>query len=209
MFTHEIALYKKGYSSIAGLDEAGRGPLAGPVVAAAVILNRDLPIPGVDDSKKLSKSHREALYEEIRQKAVSYGIGIVSREIIDEINILRASLEAMRLAVFKLSIKPGFLLIDGNQLPDLDLPMEALIGGDSLSASIAAASILAKVTRDRIMCKLDRMYPQYGFAKHKGYPTREHFNALDEFGVCEIHRRSFTPVMDRINQLRIPKLIKS
>jgi len=208
MFSHETALYERGYCFIAGVDEAGRGPLAGPVVAASVILYRDISIPGIDDSKKLSESHRESLYEEIRLKVAGYGLGIVSRETIDRINILRASLEAMKIAVLRLPIKPDFVLVDGPYLPKIHLPMEALPHGDSLSVSIAAASIVAKVTRDRIMCKLDRMYPQYGFSRNKGYPTAQHLAALDRFGPCEIHRRSFAPVAQRLYQPEIPLGIK-
>jgi ribonuclease HII len=204
MLTYETDLYERGYRSIAGVDEAGRGPLAGPVVAAAVILYQNIFIPGIDDSKKLSESHRESLYEEIRQKAAGYAVGIVSREIIDQINILRASLEAMKIAVCKLPVKPDFVLVDGNHRPDVNLSVEALPHGDSLSMSIAAASIVAKVTRDRIMRKLDRMYPQYGFVRNKGYPTAEHLAALDEFGPCEMHRRSFRPVSERLYQPKFP-----
>ena len=204
MFTHEKALYEAGYRSIAGVDEAGRGPLAGPVVAAAVMLHRSISIPGVDDSKKLSESRRESLYEEIAQKSAGYGVGIVSGETIDRVNILRASLEAMKLAVLELPIEPDFLLVDGPYLPDIDLPMKALCHGDSLSLSIAAASIVAKVTRDRIMRKLDKTYPQYGFVHNKGYPTAEHLAALDKFGPCEIHRRSFGPVRERLCQPDLP-----
>ena len=204
MLIHETALYRSGYRLVAGADEAGRGPLAGPVVAAAVILHRDKPIPGVDDSKKLSESRRESLYEEICLQAAGYGIGIISREIIDQINILRASLEAMKQAVLRLPTKPDFLLVDGPYLPDLNLPMKALTRGDGLSLSIAAASIVAKVTRDRIMRKLDRMYPQYGFVRNKGYPTAEHLAALDKFGPCKLHRRSFGPVSEKLCQLEIP-----
>jgi ribonuclease HII len=206
MLTHETALYESGYCSIAGVDEAGRGPLAGPVVAAAVILHRDVPIPGVDDSKKLSEPRREFLHEEILRKSAGHGVGIISREIIDQINILRASLEAMKLAILKLPIEPDFLLIDGPYLPEVDLPMEALPHGDSLSLSIAASSIVAKVTRDRIMRKLDRIYPQYGFVRNKGYPTPEHLAALGKFGPCEIHRRSFGPVHQRLYQPEIPQI---
>ena len=204
MLTYETALYERGYRSIAGVDEAGRGPLAGPVVAAAVILYQNITIPGVNDSKKLSESHRESLYEEIREKAAGYEIGIVSRESIDQTNILRASLEAMKIAVCKLSVRPDFVLVDGIYCPDLNLPMEALPHGDSLSTSIAAASIVAKVTRDRIMRKLDRMYPQYGFVRNKGYPTPEHLTALGKFGPCEMHRRSFRPVREILYQPEIP-----
>jgi ribonuclease HII len=204
MLTHEMALYERGYHSIGGVDEAGRGPLAGPVVAAAVILRRDVSIPGIDDSKKLSESRREFLYEEIQQKTAGCGVGIVPEETIDRINILRASLKAMKLAVLSLPVEPDFVLVDGPYLPTLDLPMKALPHGDSLSLSIAAASIVAKVTRDRIMRKLDRMYPQYGFARNKGYPTAEHRAALDRFGPCEVHRRSFAPVSERLRQPDIP-----
>jgi len=196
MLTYEKSLHKQGYSLIAGVDEAGRGPLAGPVVAAAVILDHDEFIPGIDDSKKLRKAKREFLYEEIQQKAVGLGVGIVPSETIDRINILRASLEAMKLAVHELSVQPDFALIDGPHLPDLDLPMQPLPHGDSLSLSIAAASIIAKVTRDRIMIEFDRIYPQYGFCRNKGYPTAEHLSALDRFGPCVIHRRTFNPVIE-------------
>jgi len=204
LLVHETALYERGHQLIAGVDEAGRGPLAGPVVAAAVILHRDVFIPGIDDSKKLSESRRESLYEDIRQMAVGFGVGIIPRETIDRVNILRASLEAMKLAVLRLPVEPDFLLVDGLHLPALNLPMKALPHGDSLSLSIAAASIVAKVTRDRIMRKLDRMYPQYGFVRNKGYPTAEHRAALDKFGPCKIHRRSFAPVAERLRQPRIP-----
>ena len=204
MLTYEKTLHERGYHSIAGVDEAGRGPLAGPVVAGAVILHRNVFIPGIDDSKKLSEPRREFLYEEIRLKAAGYGIGIISRETIDHINILRASLEAMKLAVLRLPIEPDFLLVDGLHLPDGHLPMEALPHGDSLSLSIAAASIVAKVTRDRIMRKFDRTYPAYGFGRNKGYPTAEHLAALDKFGPCKIHRRSFGPVSKKLHQPEIP-----
>lgn len=203
MLTYDEALYEKGYGSIAGVDEAGRGPLAGPVVAAAVILNPDIKISGINDSKKLSESRREKLYEEIKQVAITWGVGIVSQEIIDHINILQASLEAMKLAILQLSTNPDLILIDGIYLPDVNLPMKALPHGDSLSQSIASASIIAKVTRDHILCQLDSIYPQYGFAQHKGYPTAQHLSALDKFGPCKIHRRSFSPVAQKLRQLEI------
>jgi ribonuclease HII len=203
MLIHEAALQEKGCRSIAGVDEAGRGPLAGPVVAAAVILHRDVFIPDIDDSKKLSESRRESLYEEIRQKAVGYGVGIISREIIDQINILRASLEAMKLAVLRLPVRPDVLLVDGLHRPDVDLPVETLPHGDSLSLSVAAASIIAKVTRDRIMREFDKIYPQYDFGRNKGYPTAGHLSALSKFGPCDIHRRSFGPVSKSLIQLEI------
>jgi ribonuclease HII len=204
MLTYDTALYEKGYCLIAGVDEAGRGPLAGPVVAAAVILDKDILIPGIDDSKKLSEPRRESLYKKIEQSAAAYGVGIVKEDVIDNINILRASLEAMRLAILDLSMEPDFLLIDGLYVPDTNFPSEAVTHGDNLSASIAAASIVAKVTRDRIMREYGKIYPQYGFSRHKGYPTPQHLAALDEFGPCDIHRRSFAPVLKRLSQSRPP-----
>lgn len=194
MLSNELSLYKDGYKLVAGADEAGRGPLAGPVVAAVVILDHKTLIPGINDSKKLSESRRNLLYEEIIQKSISFGIGIIDHKAIDELNILRASLEAIKKAVYEMPIKPDFLLVDGNYLPDLDLPMKSIISGDSLSLSIASASILAKVTRDRIMSEYDTIYPQYGFKRNKGYPTKEHIYAIQKYGPCEIHRKSFTPV---------------
>ncbi len=194
MFSNELNLYNTGYKLVAGADEAGRGPLAGPVVASAVILDPKTLIPGINDSKKLSESRRNLLYEEIVQKSISFGIAIIDNNTIDELNILRASLEAMKQAVLKMPVQPDFLLVDGNYLPDLNIPMRPLISGDSLSLSIAAASILAKVTRDRIMSEYDIIYPQYGFKKNKGYPTKEHISAIRKYGACEIHRKSFSPV---------------
>ena len=209
MLIHETALYDSGCRSIAGVDEAGRGPLAGPVVAAAVILHQDVFIPGVDDSKKLSESRRESLHDEIQQKAAGCGIGIISRRTIDRANILRASMEAMKLAVLRLPVEPDYLLVDGQHLPDIDMAMKALPHGDSLCASIASASIMAKVTRDRIMRRLHRTYPEYGFDRNKGYPTPEHLAALDEFGPCEIHRRSFRPVSERLRKPETPLIRKN
>ncbi len=197
MLSNELSLYKDGYKFVAGADEAGRGPLAGPVVAAVVILDNKTLIPGINDSKKLNESRRNLLYEEIIKKSISFGIGIIDHNIIDELNILRASLEAIKKAVYQMPIQPDFLLVDGNYLPDLNLPMKSIISGDSLSLSIASASILAKVTRDRIMSEYDIIYPQYGFKKNKGYPTKEHISAIKKYGICEIHRKSFSP----INQL--------
>ncbi len=183
---------KKGFSVIAGIDEAGVGPLAGPVVAAAVILDLENPVPGINDSKKLSESKRKTLYEIIMEQAVSYSTGIVEPEEIDRINILQASLKAMSAALDTLSIKPDIALIDARTLNRCDIPQKAIIKGDSLSVSIAAASILAKVTRDRIMEGYAEMYPEYGFDKHKGYPSEEHRKAIEEYGPCPIHRKSFT-----------------
>lgn len=203
MMVYEHELIGEGYQSIAGVDEVGRGPLAGPVVSASVILNRNVFIPGINDSKKLSKSQRESLYEKIQQNAVAIGISIINADIIDRINILRASLEAMCQAVDKLPAQPDFLLVDGQHCPNINLPMKSIIGGDGLSLSIASASIIAKVTRDRIMDDLDKNYPQYNFSKNKGYPTPDHLSALEKFGPCEIHRKSFAPVAQKLRQLEI------
>ena len=173
---------------ICGIDEAGRGPLAGPVAAAAVILPKDCEILYLNDSKKLSPKRREALYDEILEKAVAAGIGLVEASRIDEINILQATYEAMRLAVGKLGIVPEVLLNDAVTIPELDLEQVPIIKGDARSVSIAAASILAKVTRDRLMTEYDNMYPQYGFAVHKGYGTAAHIEALKTYGPCPVHR---------------------
>ena len=182
---------------ICGIDEAGRGPLAGPVAAAAVILPRDCRILRLNDSKKLSESCREELFLEIKEKAVSFGIGIVSPGVIDEINILQATYEAMRQAVSKLSVCPDVYLNDAVIIPGIrEEQQEKIIKGDAKSVSIAAASILAKVTRDHMMMEYDRLYPEYGFAKHKGYGTAAHRTALLEFGPCPIHRRSFLKKME-------------
>ncbi len=190
IFEHDMM--DRGYSLICGVDEAGRGPLAGPVCAAAVILPPDLEIPGLNDSKKLSEKKRDELYDIIIEQAVAYGIAMASEQKIDEINILQATFLAMKRAVESLPQKPDFVLVDGNREPDLgDLPLKTIVKGDSRSANIAAASILAKVTRDRYMMELDKEYPQYGFAVHKGYGTRKHYDALEEFGACPAHRRTF------------------
>ena len=179
---------------ICGVDEAGRGPLAGPVVAAAVILDPQKPIEGLDDSKKLSAKRREALAVEIRAQALAWAVSEASVEEIDEINILQASLLAMRRAVEKLSIQPHKALIDGNRCPLLNCPTEAIVGGDGKVASIAAASILAKTVRDAGMLRLHVQYPVYGFDRHMGYPTAFHLKALREYGPCPAHRRSYAPV---------------
>ena len=177
--------------AIAGIDEAGRGPLAGPVVAAAVILDHDTEILYINDSKKLSEKRREALFPEIKEKALAYGIGIVSPERIDEINILQATYEAMRMAIESLRVTPAVLLNDAVTIPSVDIFQVPLIGGDAKSISIGAASILAKVTRDHMMKQYDELYPAYGFAAHKGYGTAAHMNAIRAHGPCPIHRRSF------------------
>ncbi len=188
---YEHACNGEGYQIICGVDEAGRGPLAGPVCAAAVILPADLEIEGLNDSKKLTEKRREALYDIITEKAVAYGIGFASEQEIDEINILQATFLAMRRAVDQLSVTPDMVLVDGNREPSLDLPVKTIIKGDSLSANIAAASVLAKVTRDRLMVEQDAIYPQYKFAVHKGYGTKAHYAAIAEYGMCPIHRRTF------------------
>ncbi|MDY6455846.1 ribonuclease HII [Acinetobacter faecalis] len=180
---------------IAGTDEAGRGPLVGSVVAAAVILDPNNPIEGLNDSKKLTEKKREMLFVEIQEKALAWAIAESSAKEIDELNILQASLLAMRRAVEKLHIQPDHVLVDGNKEPKgLLMSCEAVVGGDALHAEISAASILAKVTRDHDMVELDQKYPQYGFAKHKGYPTKAHFEAIAQHGVIDEHRRSFGPV---------------
>ncbi len=178
-------------SAVCGIDEAGRGPLAGPVAAAAVILPKDCVILYLNDSKKLSPARRDALFDEIMEKAVAYHVGIVSPERIDEINILQATYEAMRKAVAGLSVTPDLLLNDAVTIPEIGIRQVPIVKGDAKSVSIAAASILAKVTRDRMMEEYDAMWPEYGFAKHKGYGTAQHIAALKEYGPCPIHRRSF------------------
>ena len=192
MYTFENTLREKGFAAVCGIDEAGCGPLAGPVYAAAVILNPDDPIEGLNDSKKLTEKKREALYPQIKERALAWAIASATAQEIDEINILQARLLAMRRAVEMLSIKPDQVLVDGNRDPDIpDVPSLLIVGGDGKSASIAAASILAKVTRDHAMLELDKQYPQYLFAKHKGYPTKLHVEKLLEHGACPEHRQTF------------------
>lgn len=190
-FEYEERLYAEGYTAVCGCDEAGRGPLCGPVVAAAVILPRDCVIEGLDDSKKLTEKKRERLYDEIVERAIAYGIAEASPEEIDEINILNASMLAMKRAVEAMAVKADFALIDGNCSRGFEIPTETVVKGDAKSYSIAAASILAKVTRDRGCLELDRLYPEYGIAKHKGYPTRDHMEAVRTHGVAPIYRRTF------------------
>jgi ribonuclease HII len=179
---------------VAGVDEAGRGPLAGPVVAAAVILDDLKPIKGLADSKQLTALRRERLYDEIRAKALCCSVALASVEEIDQLNILQATLLAMRRAVQGLRLKPTKVLVDGNRLPALDVLAEAIVSGDALVPSISAASILAKVTRDRMLCELHLQHPEYGFDRHKGYGTAEHLRALQTHGALPMHRRSFAPV---------------
>lgn len=191
MYDFEDKYYKMGYNLICGIDEAGRGPLAGPVCAAAVILPADCRIAGINDSKKLSEKKRNELFPIIMEKAMAVGVGLIGAEEIDEINILQATFRAMEQAVSKLSVTPDIVLVDGNRLPKLSMKMVSIIGGDGKSGSIAAASIVAKVTRDRLMAEYDKAFPEYGFAKHKGYGTAEHIKSIGEYGICAIHRRSF------------------
>jgi ribonuclease HII len=191
MDTFENIVRKEGYQVIAGVDEAGRGPLAGPVVAAAVILPPNYVNSKINDSKKLSAANREKLYEVIEKDSLAIGMRVVDADIIDNVNILQASLQAMRDAVLELSVSPDFLLVDGLHCIPIITPQRPLVKGDSLSISIAAASIMAKVSRDRIMEMYHRQYPQYNFQKNKGYGTKEHINAIKRFGVCKIHRKSF------------------
>ena len=194
MWTFENKAKSFGYRSIAGIDEAGRGPLAGPVVSAAVILPKDFCCPGITDSKKLSEKKRSALFPVIRENAIAVGVGMADHQEIDRINILQASLLSMKRAVEALRVTPDYLLIDGKFLIDSTIDQRSVIKGDTLSLSIAAASILAKVTRDRIMADCDLQYPKYGFRRHKGYPTKAHKEAILTHGPCSIHRKSFKGV---------------
>ncbi len=195
LFAYERPYWEEGKTLVCGVDEAGRGPLAGPVCAAAVILPRDLEIdrvlPGLNDSKKLTEKKRLELFDQIRECALAYCVAYATEEEIDEINILQATYRAMHRAVEGLSQTPEQALVDGNRDPGLDVPTELIVKGDSRSASIAAASILAKVSRDAVMVRLGEEYPQYGFEVHKGYGTKRHYGALEEFGPCPAHRKSF------------------
>ena len=191
MWEIEDGHFAAGIRIICGVDEAGRGPLAGPVCAAAVILPPHAEIPGLNDSKKLSDKRRRELFPVIKEQAVAYGIGIATHEEIDEINILQATYLAMERAIQALGVQPELALIDGNRAKDFGIPVETVVKGDSRSASIAAASILAKVTRDDMMLELAETYPEYQFEIHKGYGTKAHYAALDQHGICPIHRRTF------------------
>ncbi len=190
-FEYEINAKSKGYTAICGVDEAGRGPLAGPVFAAAVILPENCVIEGLNDSKKLTEKKREALFDVIKEKAVSYCIASVDEKVIDEINILQATYLAMKKAVEGLDVPADYALIDGNRMPPIEIDGETVVKGDAKSPSIAAASILAKVSRDRFMLELDEKYPQYKFSQHKGYGTKLHYEMLTEHGVSDCHRMSF------------------
>lgn len=191
MMNYEKELYEKGIEYIAGIDEAGRGPLCGPVVSAAVILKKEDYIEGVNDSKKLSEKKREKLFDEINERAVAIGIGIVDERTIDEINILEATRLAMKKAVENLQVKPEHVLVDAEKKVPIEISYTPIIKGDALSVSIAAASIIAKVTRDRMLYEMDKKYPEYGLAKNKGYGTKAHVEAIKQYGLTEIHRKSF------------------
>ena len=191
MWEIERSYYEQGMQFICGVDEAGRGPLAGPVCAAAVMLPAYVDIPGLNDSKKLSDKKRRELFPIIKEKAIAYGIVLVDEKEIDEVNILQATLNAMERAIAELSVKPDIALIDGNRQKEFGVPAQTIIQGDSRSASIAAASVLAKVTRDDFMTQMAEIYPQYGFEIHKGYGTKAHCSAILEHGPCQIHRRTF------------------
>ena len=196
-YEHENARYSEGYTAVCGCDEAGRGPLCGPVVAAAVILPKDLVIEGLNDSKKLTEKKRDALFDIIKEKAVAYAIAEATPAEIDEINILNASMLAMRRAVEALPVPSDFALLDGNCSRGFSIPTETVVKGDAKSMSIAAASILAKVTRDRQCEELDKLYPEYGIAKHKGYPTKDHMDAVRKFGPAPIYRKTFLKFLDK------------
>jgi ribonuclease HII len=189
----ERTLWRQGIKCIAGVDEAGRGPLAGPVVAAAVIFPREFIIERVNDSKKCTVKQRESLFPLIMEQAISVGIGIVDHVEIDRINILQATILAMRKSLENMNIRPEYSILDGNSFTHESLRFENIIGGDAKSFTIAAASIIAKVTRDRLMCELDIRFPHYGFARHKGYGTRQHIEAIRTYGLCEVHRKTFHP----------------
>lgn len=198
MMVYEKEAQKQGFQYVAGIDEVGRGPLAGPVVAAAVILPENIFISGINDSKKLSSKKREQLYQEIKNEALAIGIGVVGADVIDEINIYQATKKAMNIAINQLSIFPDFLLIDAMKI-DTPITQRSLIKGDSLSVSIASASIIAKVYRDRLMMEYSKKYPEYQFEKNAGYGTREHIQALRKFGPTPIHRKTFAPIKEYIH----------
>jgi len=194
LYTKERLLWGENFRFVAGIDEAGRGSLAGPVVAGAVIFKEGIYIEKLDDSKKLTSSQRETLYAQIKNKAVAVGVGVVYQDEIDKINIFNATIKSMKLAIANLNIQPDFLLVDGLTIPELSIPQEKVIDGDARCCCIAAASIVAKVTRDHLMEELDKIYPQYGFAKHKGYGTAFHLQALKKYKPCDLHRKTFKPV---------------
>lgn len=197
---YEHALNNQGIDYIAGIDEVGRGPLVGPVVCACVVLPKDFELVGLTDSKKLSAKKRDLFYDIIKEQALGIGLGIIDEKRIDEINIYQATKEGMKMALDNVLCKVEHVLIDAMPL-ELDIPSTSIIKGDAKSITIAAASVIAKVTRDRMMDELDLKYPMYGFKRHKGYPTKEHLQAIDKYGIIENHRKSYKPVMDVINKM--------
>lgn len=201
LLKYEKKLYSKGITLIGGVDEAGRGPLVGPVVAACVILPKNYSLPGLDDSKKLSEKKREKFYDIIMKEAISVGVGIVDSKKIDEINILEASRLAMKLAIDNMDIKPEYVLSDAMKLTNITIPYKDIIHGDALSLSIAAGSVIAKVTRDRMMYELDAEHPEYGFAKHKGYPTKAHLENIEKYGLLDNYRFTYKPVSDLVKKM--------
>ncbi len=201
LYSYERDLIKQNITLIAGVDEVGRGPLVGPVVAAAVILPVNYELKGLTDSKKLSEKKRDIFYDILKKDAISIGVGIIDEKVIDEVNIYEATKLAMKDAINKLSVTPEHILIDAMPL-DIDIPRTSIIKGDAKSLSIAAASVIAKVTRDRMMYTLDKEYPMYNFKSNKGYPTKEHIAAIDKYGIIKEHRKSFGPVKDYLNRNR-------
>ena len=199
----EKDLYSQGITLIGGVDEAGRGPLVGPVVAACVILPVNYELEGLNDSKQLSEKKRDLLFDIIMKDAISVGVGIVEADMIDKINILEASRLAMKLAIENMDVKPEFVLSDAMKLNNIDIPYKDIVHGDALSLSIAAGSVIAKVTRDRMLYELDKEYPEYGFAKHKGYPTKAHLEAIQKYGLLKNYRFTYKPVSDLINSEKV------
>lgn len=198
---YENELYSKGYKLIGGIDEVGRGPLVGPVVTACVILPEDFALDGLTDSKKLSEKKRDMFYDIIMEKAITVGIGIMDEDVIDKVNIYEATKLAMYQAVDNMSVKPDYILIDAMKLDKLDVPSTSIIKGDLKSITISAASVIAKVTRDRMMYELDKKYPMYKFAKNKGYPTKDHIEAIVKYGILKEHRKTFKPVTEHVNRI--------
>lgn len=203
LLKYEKELYNKGITLIGGVDEVGRGPLVGPVVAACVILPVNYELPGLTDSKKISEKKREQLYDIIMKDAISVGVGVVGPEKIDEINILEASRLAMKIAIENLDVKPEYILSDAMKLNNIDIPYLDIVHGDALSLSIAAGSVIAKVTRDKMMYELDKEYPEYGFAKHKGYPTKAHLENIAKYGILSNYRFTYKPVSDLIKEAKV------
>lgn len=205
LYQYEKELWKNGINLIAGMDEVGRGPLIGPVVTACVILPKDFVLEGLTDSKKLSEKKREEFYDYIMEHAISVGIGMMDEKVIDEVNIYEATKLAMYQAVEKSKVKPEHVLIDAMKLDKLEMPSTSIIKGDAKSISIAAASVIAKVTRDRMMIELDKKYPMYGFKSHKGYPTKKHIEAIKEYGLINGYRKTFKPISEMVKELENQK----